>query len=151
VRLSDLEGWPLLPTLGGERLAYVAHRALLVALPPECLHLSKPCTDRWRQQRQQEQQAGVDQEEVEEEDPWASLTAVPKGHSQPQRQPQPQPPQQLQQRHQQHHSPDLLVPWSAEAPQLADLVRPQHMLLPLQQAGMLMLLPMTLATRCNGI
>jgi hypothetical protein len=33
VRLSDLDAWPLLPTLGGKQLVYMAHRALLLALP----------------------------------------------------------------------------------------------------------------------
>jgi hypothetical protein len=33
VRVSDLDAWPLLPTLGGRQLVYMAHRALLLALP----------------------------------------------------------------------------------------------------------------------
>jgi len=104
VRLSDLDGWPLLPTLGGERLMYVAHRALCIALPSDQLRSKDSKVP--QQQQQQQQQPAQD----EEEDPWFSLTAVPKG-SQQQRLHQ----EQLQQEKQQ----------SDDLPRLEDLVLPE--------------------------
>lgn len=128
MRLSDLDGWPLLPTLNGDRLIYVAHRALMAAIPADNLHLKQQHHLQQQQQLKQQQQAATSAGSVGgvskgEEDPWADLLAVPKGQEGWSAGITQQQSQQQQERGAGASQPgSLLEPWSPDAPQLEDLV-----------------------------